>query len=185
MLILRYLHVIEDIRFTVCFWLCLSVFEICVCLLEMAKEMSLDDKLIAVLMEQVAAQKGQIAAQLTQIETQKRQIAKLPAKAKRGNDGDAEIATLKARLAECESGNVEYAAQNECLRSDLSTAVDHISTLETALSKLGQAPNEEITRFCCEMTYNIHGEDDEPDDGQPPCAPGEVFEWGNEPIGNQ
>ena len=27
---------IEDIQFTVCFWLCLSVFGICVCLLEMA-----------------------------------------------------------------------------------------------------------------------------------------------------
>ena len=132
--------------------------------------MSLDDELIAALMEQVAAQKGQI-------ESQKRLIAKLPAKAKRGNDGDAEVANLKARLAECEAGNQEYASQNECLRSDLSTAVNHISTLETALSKLGQAPNEEITRFCCEITYNIHGGDDESDDGQPSCAPGEVFDW--------
>ena len=128
-------------------------------------------------MAQVEAQKGQIAAQLAQIKSQERQITKLTAEAKRGKNGDAEIvATLKARLAECEAGNGEYAAQNECLRLDLSTAVNHISTLETALSKLGQAPNEEITRFCCEITYNIHGGDDELDDGQPSCAPGEVFD---------
>lgn len=148
----------------------------------MAKKMSLDDELIAALMEQVAAQKGQIESQLTQIETQKRQLAKLPAKAKRGNDGDAEIvATLKARLAECESGNDEYAAQNQCLREDLSTAVDHISTLQTGLSKLGGDVDPEITIFCCEIAHRIYDEYDESDDGQPSCAPGEVFSWGETP----
>lgn len=177
MLILRYLHVIEDIRFTVCFWLCLSVFEICVCLLEMASVKSANE---IALEAKVAEHENYIARLISIARGRSILLAEANTKAKTETD------ELKARLAECEAGNQEYASQNqeyasqnECLRSDLSTAVNHISTLEIALSKLGQAPNEEITRFCCEITYNIHGGDggdDYSDDGQPSCAPGEVFD---------
>ena len=125
---MRYLRVIEDIQFTVYFCLCLSVFGICVCLLEMAGR----------------GAKGAKGAKTYSVEEVHSMIKPYQEAL---DEADADIAQLKAELAQAKDEFEEIEDEvdhindvNGHLKAELAKAQAIIAMYEAKMGPLGINP---------------------------------------------